>query len=152
MTNSFRNLTEPLIETPRERRAPDGVGMNVRLDGTGTTDGSGRFVCGGSVPLREGKWVKGCMARIVLNYLAFRKWNRTLVARNFARCAMPVPRSQIGSLTVVIVPVGAASSSQFQTRKPSAFAADARARSAVMRTVLNPGTHELDLPCFTLTN
>jgi hypothetical protein len=92
MTNSFRNLTEPLIETPRERRAPDGVGMNVRLDGTGTTDGSGRFVCGGSVPLREGKWVKGCMARIVLNYLAFRKWNRTLVARNFARCAMPVPR------------------------------------------------------------
>jgi hypothetical protein len=32
-------LTEPLIETPRERRAPDCVGMNVRLDGPGTTDG-----------------------------------------------------------------------------------------------------------------
>ena len=51
MSSSFRNLTEPLIETPRERRAPDCVGMKVRLDGPGTTDGSGRFVCGGSVLL-----------------------------------------------------------------------------------------------------
>src|SRR6266566_430246 len=76
---SFRNLTEPLIETPRERRAPDCVGMNVRLDGPGTTDGSGRFVCGGSVPLRGGKRVKGCMARIVPNYSAFRKRNREIV-------------------------------------------------------------------------
>ena len=39
MSSSFRNLTEPLIETPRERRAPDCFGMNVRLDGPGTTDG-----------------------------------------------------------------------------------------------------------------
>ena len=39
MSSSFRNLTEPLIETPRERRAPDCIGMNVRLDGPGTTDG-----------------------------------------------------------------------------------------------------------------
>jgi hypothetical protein len=38
--------------------------MNVRLDGPGTTDGSGRFVCGGSVPLRGEKRVKGCMARV----------------------------------------------------------------------------------------
>ncbi len=41
MSSSFRNLTEPLIETPRESRAPDCVGMNVLLDGPGTTDGSG---------------------------------------------------------------------------------------------------------------
>src|SRR5438046_2212469 len=41
MSSSFRNLTEPLIETPRERIAPDCVGMNVLLDGPGTTDGSG---------------------------------------------------------------------------------------------------------------
>ena len=79
ISNSFRNLTEPLIETPRERRAPDCVGMNVRLDSSGTTDGSGRFVCGGSVPLRGGKRVKGCMARIVPNYSAFRKRNREIV-------------------------------------------------------------------------
>jgi hypothetical protein len=105
MSSEFANLTEPLIETPRERRAPDGVGMNVRLDGPGTTDGSGRFVCGGSVPLREGKRVKGCMARIVPNYSAFRKRNRTLVSRNFARCVMPNATSQLGSSTVVIVPV-----------------------------------------------
>jgi hypothetical protein len=59
MISEFTNLTEPLIETPRERRALDGVGMNVRLDGTGTTDGSGRFVCGGSVALREEKRLKG---------------------------------------------------------------------------------------------
>jgi hypothetical protein len=39
MNSSFRNLTEPLIDTPRERRAPDCVGMKVRLDGLGTTDG-----------------------------------------------------------------------------------------------------------------
>jgi hypothetical protein len=39
MISSFRNLTEPLIETPWERIAPDGVGMNVRLDGPGTKDG-----------------------------------------------------------------------------------------------------------------
>jgi hypothetical protein len=44
-------LTEPLIETPRERRAPDCVGMTVRLDGPGTAGGSGRFICGGSVPV-----------------------------------------------------------------------------------------------------
>jgi hypothetical protein len=104
MRSSFRNLTKPLIETPWERRAPDSVGMNVRLAGRGTADGSGRFVCGGSVPLREGKRVKGCMARIVPNYSAFRKRNRTLVSRNFARCAMPMRTSQIGSSTVVIVP------------------------------------------------
>jgi hypothetical protein len=75
MNSEFTNLTEPLIETPRERKAPDGVGMNVRLDGPGTTGGSGRFACGGSVPLRGEKRVKVCMARIVPNYLAFRKWN-----------------------------------------------------------------------------
>jgi hypothetical protein len=39
MNSSFRNLTDPLIETPRERRAPDCVGMKVRLDGPKTTDG-----------------------------------------------------------------------------------------------------------------
>jgi hypothetical protein len=77
MSSSFRNLTEPLIETPRERRAPDGVGMNVRLDGPWTTDGSGRFVCGGSVLLREAKRVKDCMARIVPNCSAFRKRNQS---------------------------------------------------------------------------
>jgi hypothetical protein len=75
MISSFRNLTEPVIETPRDRRAPDGVGMNVRLAGPGTTDGSGRFVCGGSVPLRGEKRVKGCMARIVPNHSAFWKRN-----------------------------------------------------------------------------
>ncbi len=62
------------------------------LDGPGTTGGSGRFVCGGSVLLRGEKRVKVCMARIVPNYSAFRKRNRTLVAQNFARCAMAVPR------------------------------------------------------------
>src|SRR5215472_1960899 len=41
MSSSFRNLTEPLIETPWERRAPDCVGMDMRLNGRGTTDGSG---------------------------------------------------------------------------------------------------------------
>src|SRR4029453_868065 len=91
MSSEFTNLTEPLIETPRERRAPDGVGMNVRVDGPGTTDGSGRFVCGGSAPLREEKRLKDCMARIVLNYLAFRKWNRTLVTQNFARIVPVAP-------------------------------------------------------------
>jgi hypothetical protein len=75
MSSSFRNLTEPLIETPRERKAPDCVGMNVRLDGPGTTGGSGRFVCGGSVRLRGAKREKGCMARTVPNYSAFRKGN-----------------------------------------------------------------------------
>jgi hypothetical protein len=50
--------------------------MKVRLDGPGTTDGSGRFVCGGSVLLRGEKLVKVCMARIVPNYSAFRKRNR----------------------------------------------------------------------------
>jgi hypothetical protein len=64
MNSPFRNLTEPLIETPRERRAPDCVGMNVRLDGAGTTDGSGRFVSGGSARSRGGKSVKSCMARL----------------------------------------------------------------------------------------
>jgi len=92
MSSEFTNLIEPLIETPRERRAPDCVGMNVGLDGPGTTGGSGRFVCGSSVLLRGEKRVKVCMARIVPNYSAFRKRNRTLVAQNFARCAMPVPR------------------------------------------------------------
>jgi len=91
MSSEFTNLTEPLIETPRERRALDGVGMNVRLDGTGTTDGSGQFVCGGSVALRGEKGVKRCMARIVPNYSAFRKRNRTLVARNFARIVPVAP-------------------------------------------------------------
>jgi hypothetical protein len=84
MISEFTNLTEPLIETPRERRVPDCVGMNVRLDGPGTTDGSGRFVCGGSVLLLGEKRVKVCMARIVPNYSASKKRNRTLVARNFA--------------------------------------------------------------------
>jgi hypothetical protein len=42
------------------------------------------------------------MARIVPNYSAFRKRNRTLVARNFAYAGAT---SQIGSSTVVIVPV-----------------------------------------------
>src|SRR4029453_18515175 len=50
-----QEFTEPLIETPWERIAPDCVGMNVRLDGPGTTGGSGRFVCGGSVRLRRSK-------------------------------------------------------------------------------------------------
>jgi len=77
MISEFTNLTEPLIETPRERRAPDCVGMNVRLDGPGTTDGSGRFVCGGSVLLRGEKRVKVCMARIVPNCSAFRKRNQS---------------------------------------------------------------------------
>jgi hypothetical protein len=85
MISSFRNLTEPVIETPRDRRAPDGVGMNVRLAGPGTTDGSGRFVCGGSVPLRGEKRVKGCMARIVPNYSAFRKRNRSETATSALR-------------------------------------------------------------------
>jgi hypothetical protein len=78
MISSFRNLTEPVIETPRERRAPDGVGMNVRLDGPGTTDGSGRFGCGGSVALRGEKRLKGCITKIVPNHLAFRKRNRSI--------------------------------------------------------------------------
>jgi hypothetical protein len=77
MSSEFTNLIEPLIETPRERIAPAGVGLNVRLDGPGTTDGSGRFVCGGSVRRREGKRVKGCMARIVPNYSACRKRNQS---------------------------------------------------------------------------
>jgi hypothetical protein len=68
MISSFRNLTEPLIETPRERRAPDGVGMSVRLASPDTTVGSDLFACAGSVPLREGKRVKGCMAKIVPTY------------------------------------------------------------------------------------
>ena len=75
ISSSFRNLTEPLIDTPRERRAPDCVGMDVRLNGPGTTDGSGWFVCGGSVRSRGAKRVKGCMARIVRNYATFRKRN-----------------------------------------------------------------------------
>jgi hypothetical protein len=75
MSSLFRNLTEPLIETPWERIAPDCVGMNVRLDGPGTTGGSGRFVCGGSVRLRGAKREKGCMARNVPNHSAFRKRN-----------------------------------------------------------------------------
>jgi hypothetical protein len=81
MSSSFRNLTEPLIETPRERRAPDCVGMDVRLNGPGTTDGSGGFVCGGSVRSRGAKRVKGCMARIVPNYSAFRKRNNSPCAQ-----------------------------------------------------------------------
>src|SRR4029450_3263272 len=76
MSSEFTNLTEPLIETPRERRALGCVGMNVRLDGTGTTDGSGQFVCVGSVLLRGEKRVKVCMARIVPNHSVFRKPNR----------------------------------------------------------------------------
>jgi hypothetical protein len=81
MSSEFTNLTEPLIETPRERRALDGVGMNGRLDGTGTTDGSGQFVCGGSVALRGEKRVKGCTARIVPNHSAFWKENVTTAAQ-----------------------------------------------------------------------
>jgi hypothetical protein len=80
MSSEFTNLTEPLIETPRERRAPDGVGMNVRLDGPGTTDGSGRFVCGGSVRLREAKRVKDCMTRIVPDHSGFWKRNNQIDA------------------------------------------------------------------------
>jgi hypothetical protein len=75
ISSSFRNLIEPLIETPRERRVPDGVGMNVLLDGPGTTNGSGRFVCGGPVWLRGRKRLKGCTARIVPNHSAFRRRN-----------------------------------------------------------------------------
>jgi hypothetical protein len=101
MSSEFTNLTEPLIETPRERRAPDGVDMNVRLDGPGTTDGSGRFICAGSVPLREGKRVKGCMAIIVPNYSAFRKRNRNARGAEFR--SLRHATSQIGSPTVVIV-------------------------------------------------
>jgi hypothetical protein len=86
MISPFRNLTEPLIETPRERIAPDGVGMNVRLDGTGATDGSGRFVCGSSVRLRGAKRVKGCMARIVPNYSAL----GSEISRNGNKHALPV--------------------------------------------------------------
>jgi hypothetical protein len=37
MYSSFRNLTEPLIKTPWERRVPLRVGMNVRLDAPETT-------------------------------------------------------------------------------------------------------------------
>src|SRR5262245_40911258 len=85
MSSSFRNLTEPVIETPRERRAPDCVGMDVWLEGPGTTDGSGRFVCCGSVPPREGKRVKGGMARIVPKYPAFRKPNRVPAPTLFDR-------------------------------------------------------------------
>ena len=48
MSSSFRNLTEPLIETPRERRAPDCVGMNVWLDAPGTTDGLADSFAGGA--------------------------------------------------------------------------------------------------------
>jgi hypothetical protein len=77
MSSLFRNLTEPLIETPRERRAPDCVGMDVWLESPGTTDGSGRFVCGGSVRSRGAKRVKGCMARIVRNYSTFGKRNHS---------------------------------------------------------------------------
>jgi len=51
--------------------------MNVRLDGPGTTDASGRFVCGALVPLRGDKRVKGCMARIVPNYSVFKKHNNS---------------------------------------------------------------------------
>jgi hypothetical protein len=80
ISSSFRNLTEPLIETPRERRVPDGVGINVLLDGPGTTNGSGRFVCGGSVWLRGRKRLKGCTAGIVPNHSAFRKRNRFRIA------------------------------------------------------------------------
>jgi hypothetical protein len=86
-----RPTKDKMIETPRERRAPDGVGMNVGLDGPGTTGGSDRFVCGGSVFLRGEKRVKVCMARIVPNYSAFRKRNRTLVAQNFARIVPVAP-------------------------------------------------------------
>src|SRR4030095_9221951 len=68
MISSFRNLTEPLIETPRERMAPDCIGVNVRLDGAGRTDASGRFVCGGSVTLRERKASKMLHRKIVSNY------------------------------------------------------------------------------------
>jgi hypothetical protein len=91
MISPFRNLTEPSIETPRERNAPDGVGTDVRLDGPGTTDGSGRFVCGGSVPLRGEKRLKDCTARIVPNRSAFRKRNRFGTSRHEAARTLGVP-------------------------------------------------------------
>src|SRR4029453_10913335 len=89
ISSSFRNLIEPLIETPRERRVPDGVGMNVLLDGPGTTNGSGRFVCGGPVWLRGRKRLKGCTARIGPNNSAFRKRNRFGTSRR-----KPLERSE----------------------------------------------------------
>jgi hypothetical protein len=62
MNSPFRNLTEPLIETPRERRASDCVGMNLWLDGPVTTDGYVATVCGGLVSSLRGKrWLKCCM-------------------------------------------------------------------------------------------
>jgi hypothetical protein len=70
-SSSFRNLTEPLIETPPERRATPG-----------TTDGSGRFVSGGSVRPRGGKSVKVCTTRNVPNYSGFRKRNRKCESRD----------------------------------------------------------------------
>ena len=42
----------------------------------GTTDGSGRFVSGGSAPSRGRKSVKSCRARIVPNYSDLGKGNR----------------------------------------------------------------------------
>jgi hypothetical protein len=151
MISEFANLTEPLIETPRERRAPDGVGMNVRLDGPGTTDGSGRFVCGGSVLLRGEKRVKVCMARIVLNYWAFRKRNRMLVARNFARCAMPVPRRKSPHQRLSLCRWRCF---LFAIPDTQAFRRRCRCESTVScdEDGFEPGTQELDLPCFTLIN
>jgi hypothetical protein len=87
MVSSFTNLTEPLIETPRERRAPDGVGMNVRSDGPETTDGSGRFVCAGAAPLREGKRVKGCMLKLS-STIRHLEWSMMTLLRQ-----MPAARS-----------------------------------------------------------
>src|SRR6266513_2728407 len=54
----------------------------------GTTDGSGRFVCGGSVPLREAKRLKGCTATIVPNHSAFRKRNDSRVTFSSSRNAV----------------------------------------------------------------
>jgi hypothetical protein len=55
MNIALRNLTEPLIETPCERKEPDCFGMKVPLDGAVATHGSAGTVCGGSVFSPRGK-------------------------------------------------------------------------------------------------
>ena len=76
--------------------------MNVRLDGPGTTDGSGQFVCGGSVPLRGEKRSKGCI-RIVPNNSAFWKRNGCATAPSDGLAGKNIklrPRCRAGSTPV----------------------------------------------------
>jgi hypothetical protein len=61
ISSSLRNLTEPLIETPRERRAPDGVGMNVRLHSPGTAEPAADAVLG--LRRRFGTWPASRLVR-----------------------------------------------------------------------------------------